>query len=262
MGKALKHLNYCWRVLATGFSFMVFGIGGLLIGILAYPLLLLFTNKHNRQYYGQLVIHWSFKFFVWLMRSLGIFSIEVHHQERLKSSGLYMVANHPTLIDVAILLSMLKQSDCVVKSKLAQNVFTKGPLLAAGYIENNTPEQLLDSCVGALSAGRNLLIFPEGTRTKNLQKLKFKRGAALIALKAQHNILPITIKCTPRMLAKGQKWYRIPASKPHFTIDVGSELEVAGIVDSQEALSIQSRQLNHMLLDYYCEELQIGKTNC
>lgn len=258
----LSRLNYLWRVFATGLSFMVFGLGGVLIGIVGYPLLLLFTNQQNRYQWGQLLIHWSFGFFIWFMRSLGIFSIEVINQERLNQSGIYLIANHPTLIDVAILLSMIKQSDCVVKSNLGQNIFTKGPLLAAGYIENNTPEQLLESCVKALQAGRNLLIFPEGTRTKNLQALHFKRGAALIGIKSEHNIVPITIKCTPRMLAKGQKWYKIPASKPHFIIKVGEELKINNYVDSQEAMSIQSRRLNSMLLNYYIEELQIGKINC
>lgn len=259
LGTALIRLNYYWRLFATASSFFVFGLGGILIGLLAYPLLLL-VKENKRSQYGQTVIHWSFGFFVWFMKLLGVFTIETKHTEKLKNSGLYLVANHPTLIDVAILLSMVKQSDCVVKSKLAQNFFTKGPLLTAGYIENNTAEQLLDSCVEALNAGRNLLIFPEGTRTKNLDKLNFKRGAALIGIKAAHNIVPITIKCTPRMLAKGQKWYKIPLRKPHFTIKVGDELSVNEFVDSKEALSIRSRKLNRKLLNYYNEELKIGKT--
>ncbi len=196
-----------------------------------------------------------------MMKSMGIFSIETHHQHRLNRSGLYLIANHPTLIDVVILLSMIRQCDCVVKSKLAQNMFTKGPLLAAGYIENNTPEQLLTSCVSALHAQRNLLIFPEGTRTKQLHELKFKRGAALIALEARHNITPITIICEPRMLAKGLKWYKIPRTKPHFKVVVGEDLLIQELAPDQESMSIRSRKLNRMLLKYYGEELQIGTDN-
>ncbi len=248
-------------MIATAMSFTVFGIGGLLIGLIAYPLLLLCTGSKNRSRYGQLIIHWSFRFFIWFMHSLGIFSIKIQNRERLDRSGLYLIANHPTLIDVAIMLSMLKQSDCVVKSKLAQNMFTKGPLLTAGYIENNTPEQLIESCVSSLQAGRNLLIFPEGTRTKNLQSLDFKRGAAIIALRSKHNISPITIKCVPRMLAKGQKWYKIPSSKPSFSINIGDEIPIKPFIQDKQALSIQSRRLNQVLLNYYCEELQIGKNN-
>lgn len=240
---------------------MVFGLGGLLITLVAYPLLLLLTNKTNRYQYGQLIIHGCFRFFIGMMRMLGLFTIEIKNQHRLKNCGLYLVANHPTLIDVAIILALVKQSDCVVNSKLTHNVFTKWPLLAAGYISNDNPEQLVESCVDALKAGRNLVVFPEGTRTKNLHKLKFKRGAALIAVKSGHNMLPITIKCTPRMLAKGQKWYKIPAAKPHFTITVGEALTFSDNLDSQMAISVQSRKVNRLLLNYYIEELKIGKIN-
>lgn len=262
----LKRLNHWWRVVATGISFLLFGLGGLLISLLVYPLLVIFTNKNNRYRYGQLLIHCCFKAFIGFMRLMGIFSLKVNHEERLNQksinqSGLFLVANHPTLIDVVIILSLVKQCDCVVKGKLFQNMFTKRPLMAAGYIENNHPEDMLTACVNNLQQGRNLLVFPEGTRTKNLQNLKLKRGAALIALKSGHNMLPITIECTPRILAKGQKWYKIPHSKPHFTITVGTELNLLNKIEDQETLSIQSRQLNQLLHNYYTEELKIGKIN-
>ncbi len=266
MGPKLNVLNYVWRVVATGLSFLVFGLGGVLIGLVGYPLLLLFTNQKNRAKYGQLLVHYNFAFFAWFMKVLGIYSIEIHHLERLykkreAQQGMLLIANHPTLIDVVLLLSLLKQSDCVVKSKLANNMATKGPLLAAGYIENNSPEQLLESCVTVLNKGRNLLIFPEGTRTKDLNLLKFKRGASLIAIKSEQPIVPVTIKCLPRMLAKGQKWYKIPPSKPHFTIKVGKPIFFDDLLNGGETLSIQSRKLNRRLIEYYNEELELGKNN-
>ena len=251
-------LNHFWRIVATGLSFLVFGLGGVLIGLLAYPVLLLLTHKDNRYRFGQALVHYVFKAFVWFMKSLGIFTLEIHHQERLKPANQFFIANHPTLIDVVILLSLIKESDCVVNARLARNVVTKGPLLATGYIENNEAEELIDTCVKRLQSGRNLLIFPEGTRTKKLDRLKFKRGVSLIALKSGHNITPIYINCQPRMLAKGQKWYKIPRSKPHFTIRVGEQLPTQDLLKNVKVLSIQSRQLNKELLNHYYEELKIG----
>lgn len=246
---------------ATGTSYIVFAIGGLVISVLVYPLLLILTRQPKRAKYGQLTIHYAFRCFTWYMTALRIFTLEIKHRERLDQQGMFIIANHPTLIDVVLLLSLLKQSDCVVKSKLFKNVITKGPLLGAGYIENNSPDQLLDSCVAVLKADRNLLIFPEGTRTKNLQQLKFKRGASLIALKSKAPITPITIKCTPRVLAKGQKWFKIPESKPHFTITVNPTIKFDDLLNSSESLSIQSRRLNQRLIEHYNEELNLGKNN-
>lgn len=239
---------------------MVFAIGGVIIGVIIYPVMLLVPVK-KRNSYGQYVIHICLWLFTCFMRGVGIYSITVNDKDRITGTGMYIVANHPTLLDVVILLSIIKQSDCVVKSALAHSIFTKGPLLLAGYIVNDSPEQLLDTCVERLKAGRNLLIFPEGTRTRNLETLKFQRGAALIAFQAFHDITPITIECKPRMLAKNQKWYKIPRHKPHFTISVGQKILISDITDGSEPKSIGSRKINKVLLNYYKEELELGKTN-
>lgn len=264
MAAAIKKLNYYHRLLVTGLSFLLFGIGGVLIGLLAYPILLCF-DKQNRHLKGQKLIHLCFKLFAGFMRMVGIFSIEIRHLERLqRSDGLFVIANHPTLIDVVLLLSLLERSDCVVKSALASSPFTRGPLLVAGYIVNREPEQLIAGCVKSLQAGRNLLIFPEGTRTKDLNGLDFQRGAAIIALEAAHNLTPIYIKCSPRMLAKGEKWYKIPDSKPHFVITVGEDIAVKPLLETateESHRSALSRQLTRKMLAHYNKELELGNNH-
>jgi len=260
MAKALNKLFYYWRVLATGLSFVVFAIGGLLIGVIIYPLMLLVPSRHKNRV-GQYFIHLSFLGFAKMMWIMGIYSITIKNKDIIKNSGLYMVANHPTLIDVVLLLSIIKQSDCVVKSALASSVFTKGPLLVAGYIINDSPQQLIDECVQRLKTGRNLLIFPEGTRTRDLNQLQFKRGASLIAFDAYQDITPITIKCQPRILAKHQKWYKIPRQKPHFIIDVRKQLDISEITGQDEPRSMGSRKINQYLLDYYKQELALENTD-
>ena len=192
---------------------------------------------------------------------VGIFTLSVENRSQLFKPNQFFVANHPTLIDVVILLSVIKSSDCVVKAALAKNPFTKGPLLTAGYIVNSSPEKLVERCVKALKDGDNLLIFPEGTRTKNLSKLRFKRGAAIIAATANHPITPITIECKPRMLAKGQKWYKIPRIKPHYVIKVNDPMTFETEFQAGMPLSVTSRKINHAVLTHYNKELSIGKTN-
>lgn len=260
MAKTLNGLFYIWRVIATGLSFVVFAIGGLLIGLVVYPLMLLIPARHKNRV-GQYIIHLSFLGFAKMMWLMGIYSITINNKNSIQNSGLYMVANHPTLIDVVLLLSIIKQSDCVVKSALANSIFTKGPLLVAGYIINDSPQQLIDECVSRLKDGRNLLIFPEGTRTRDLNRLQFKRGASQIAFDAYQDITPITIKCRPRMLAKHQKWYKIPHRKPHFTIDVGAQMDIQAMADQNEPRSTGSRKINQYLLDYYKQELAIEDTD-
>lgn len=252
-------INYYWRLIATLVSFICFGIGGLLVGLLAYPLLLIFVrNKDYRYLQGQKLIHYCFKLFIGFMVKIGICTVTITGLKRLQKKNLFLVANHPTLIDVAILLSLIKSTDCVVKSKLLENPFTKGPLVTAGYIVNSQPEQLINSCAQALNNNHNLLLFPEGTRTQDINKLQFMRGAAKIAIMAKKNLTPITIKCNPRMLAKGVKWYNIPSSKPHFQINVGKEIEIHQFLDPTKSENVQSRHLNKHLLNYFKGELKIA----
>ena len=48
-----------------------------------------------------------------------------------------------------------------------------------------------------------------------------KRGAAQVALAADADIVPVTIRCEPMTLTKSEPWYRIPARRPHWTLSVG-----------------------------------------
>lgn len=252
----MKQINYLWRLLATAMSFILFALGGVMVGLVVYPLLWLSGQSKNPRN-GQKIIHYLFKFFAGFMRIMGIHTLEVINKDRLSQPNQFFVANHPTLIDVVLLLAHLPQSDCVVKSALMKHPATRGPLLAAGYIVNDEPEQLLQSCQNSLRKGHNLLLFPEGTRTKRMDQLKFKRGAALVAATTQHDITPIFIRCQPRMLAKGQKWYKIPETRPHFTIKVGETIHSSTLIDSSAPQSVTSRRINEEMLSTFKKELNI-----
>ena len=90
---------------------------------------------------------------------------QIEGGERLQRDGLLVLANHPTLIDVVCLISLLPNADCVVKRAVARNPFMRGPVRAAGYISNDDGAGLVDDCVAAVHAGGTLVIFPEGTRS-------------------------------------------------------------------------------------------------
>ena len=74
---------------------------------------------------------------------------QIEGGERLQRDGLLVLANHPTLIDVVCLISLLPNADCVVKRAVARNPFMRGPVRAAGYISNDDGAGLVDDCVAA-----------------------------------------------------------------------------------------------------------------
>ncbi|MGJ4748906.1 lysophospholipid acyltransferase family protein, partial [Leptospira sp. SA-E8] len=145
-------------------------VGGLLLWGLAFPLLtspllLTLTGRAHRRAVAQAVIHASFRVLVGLMVGLGIIRLEIRGADRLQRRGLLILANHPTLIDVVLLIAFVRHADCIVKGALARNPFTRLPIRAAGFVCNNSGAGLIEDCIASVQAGNNLIIFPEGTRT-------------------------------------------------------------------------------------------------
>lgn len=247
----LDRINYCWRVFATGLSFLGFGVGGVLLRLLVFPpLALLVRDPARRSRYARDIIHHSFAAHVGLMRALGVLTYEVRGIERLQRNGLLVLANHPTLIDVVFLVSLIPNADCVVKSRLARNPFTRGPVRATGYVCNDGGAELVEECIASVRSGKNLIIFPEGTRTPRSGTGRLQRGAANIAVRGVLNITPVTIRCSPPTLSKGEKWYRIPSRRFHVTIEVGEDLTMAPFLDGTTA-AIASRRLTAYLAAYF-----------
>lgn len=252
--------NYLWRVGATGFSFASFGIGGVAIGGLVAPLVNLSTrNPDLRQQRAQKVIKHSFKGFTEMMVKLGIMTYDIEGLEKLQHSQQELViANHPTLVDVVVLIGLMEQANCVVKQALWSNPFTKGPVQSAGYILNAGSEQFIHDCVEKLRQDQaaSLLIFPEGTRTAKGELLnEFQRGAANIAIRANVSIRPVLISCTPSTLTKNEKWYHIPSQPFHIQVKVLDAIQVDDLLEDASVNPKNVRQLNHQLHQFFNQEL-------
>jgi 1-acyl-sn-glycerol-3-phosphate acyltransferase len=252
--KITQKINYIWRLVATGFSFICFGVGGVVLWIVVFPILSLFSNNQaDKISRGQKVVHYSFYIFIGLMHKLGVMTYEIHGLEKLNREGQLIVANHPTLIDIVFLLSRIKQASCIVKDKLYRNPSMRGCILNAGYISNGNPEKMIADCVTWLQSGGSIVIFPEGTRSTEHKPYQFQRGAAAIALQASTIITPVTIHCEPNTLTKTTAWYQIPAQKFHLTVKVGEDIELDKFINIQPK-SIAVRRLNQHLENYFTQQ--------
>ncbi|WP_459660446.1 lysophospholipid acyltransferase family protein [Acinetobacter calcoaceticus] len=252
--------NYCWRVAATGFSFASFGLGGMAIATVIAPVLNATTSdSEKRQQRAQNVIKYSFKGFTEMMVKLGIMTYSVDGLEKLQNSRQELViANHPSLIDVVVLIGMMQQANCVVKQSLWSNPFTKGPVQSAGYILNAGSQQFVEDCVTRLKENNaaSLLIFPEGTRTeKGMTLNEFQRGAANIAIRANVPIRPVVITCTPSTLTKNEKWYHVPSRPFHIEVKVLDAVQVSDLLDDLTVGPKQVRQLSRSFYKIFDKEL-------
>ena len=234
---------YWLRLPATGLCFAVFGVTAFVLGVLVLPLLgLVHREPGRRQRVARSVIAASMRAFAGLMRALRVMDYSFSGRELLGRPGQMIVANHPTLIDVIFLLGFTPQATCIVKRALFSNVFTRGAVRAAGFIPNAPTDEMVLRAAAELRAGQTLVIFPEGTRTVPGRALELQRGAANIALRGAATLTPVYISCEPPTLSKHEPWYRIPARRARFALEVGADIDMAPYRASP--LSRGSRQLN------------------
>ena len=257
----LEMLNRGWRILATGLCFSVFGVGGIVLGVVVCPIAMLFVRGAARQQQlSQAIIHHCFRGFVGLMNTVGVISYEVRGAERLQRQGLLILANHPSLIDVVFLISLVRHADCIVKAALSRNPFTRGPIRAAGFITNGDGAGLLEDCVRSLKAGNNLIIFPEGTRTPLQGGAKLQRGAAHVAVRGRIDITPVHIHSSLPMLTKGTPWWKVPVRKPHFTIEVRPDIAVQEFCASAASDALAARHVTEYLSEQLFKEPACAST--
>ncbi|MEO7669519.1 MAG: lysophospholipid acyltransferase family protein [Polyangia bacterium] len=141
----------------------------------------------------------------------------------LPAGGFVLVANHPTLVDVAALSGAFGRLTCIAKSSLFRSPVVGHILRACAYIDGGAGDpfsggQVVDQGAERIRAGMPVLIFPEGSRSPVGGLHPFKRGAFEIACRTNAPVVAVTIRCTPPALGKGRPWHDIPRETARFTV--------------------------------------------
>lgn len=255
----MLRINYLWRLFATGLCFIIFGLGALVISAIIFPLqALLISSEENRKQKARFTIHKAFAFFISVMKCFGVLKVKLKNFEQLNNMRQQVViANHPSLIDVVLIIAYLPNANCVVKSALFKNPFLRGVVKRVGYIDNTSSEQLFNDCKKSLASGCNIVIFPEGTRSKTGQPLAFKRGAANIAIRCQAHYQPILICVNPSTLTKKESWYDVPHKKFVVTLTAQAAIDNSKYFN-QTNTSLAVRALTRETQQYFCKELELN----
>ena len=238
-----------WRVVATAASFAVFGVGAVLATALVFPVLILIAPDRTRRCrWGRAFNRVSFRGLLRFIELSGMarFDIDREGIAGLGGGGM-VVANHPTFLDVVVLLAYIEQANCVIKHSLWRSPFLALPMRVAGYIPNRDPEQLLRDCAEALKHKETLIVFPEATRTLPGQPVRLQRGAANIALAADAWLKIVHFTCEPVVLARGVPWYRVPERRPCLAARVGASVRARDFLAAGEFRSVAARHLTQAL---------------
>jgi len=181
----LQKIFYIYRIIIKVLSFINFGIGSILLSLL---LSILFIFKPRR------LVSFFFAIFVWQMRLLGGLTLKINNKNILKNlHSKIIVANHPSLLDVVLLISMIPNADCIVNGLLGKRNILR-IIVNNMYISNELDfAEISNRVANSLSKGNNVIIFPEGTRSIPGKPMELKKGAARLALETGYDILPVHI---------------------------------------------------------------------
>jgi 1-acyl-sn-glycerol-3-phosphate acyltransferase len=238
-------LDRFWRLMTTGLSFALFGLGGLILALVVFPAFNLFIrDRARREAVAQRTVHKVWRVYIETMRFLGVLTFECQGEDLLRGEqGAVIIANHPSLLDIVFLMAFMDRTQCVVKAGVWKNPFMTGVVKATNYIPNlGDPERLVRDCAAALRRGNNVVIFPEGSRTAPGVPRHLQRGFAYIALESNAPIRLATISCSPPTLLKGEPWHRIPATRPHWTIRVHERITIPETT-GERRVSLAAREI-------------------
>lgn len=249
-------IRRCLRAAGIGTSLGLFGAFSVVLSIGILPVLWLApVGCVRRCRWTQRLIHWFCRAFITFVQQVGLLKTTFKHIDRLDHPGALIVANHPSLMDVVLLLARLRHVDCVAKPSLQFNPATALAVRLAGYITQAEGAALIERCRQTLIEGRRLLIFPEGTRSVAGQALELKRGAARIALAADVPITPVIIQMHPQVLSKQQRWYHAPADQIRVRITVDTPIPIDGYRQTHGINSASARDLTRDLRDHFHKRL-------
>lgn len=187
-------LLYVYGAIIKLFFYAFFGTGSILLGLIVLPIERLFIHPKARfQKAARATVSFAFRFFINFIRILGVLRFQTADKEKFRSfSSKIVVANHPSMLDVVFLISLIPNADCIVRGSLANSLYAG--VIRQLYIVNTLGyEEMIELCKNSLETGTNLIVFPEGTRTPRNGTNAFKKGAARMALDTHCDILPVYI---------------------------------------------------------------------
>jgi 1-acyl-sn-glycerol-3-phosphate acyltransferase len=121
---------------------------------------------------------------------------------------LVLVSNHQSLLDIPTLVSLIPHIRIIAKKELFRIPLFGRAMRRAGFLEIDRSNRAhafrtIDDAAQRIRAGTSILVFAEGTRSRDDQILPFKKGAFVLATSAGVGVVPVAVRGTNRRLPKG-----------------------------------------------------------
>lgn len=147
---------------------------------------------------------------LWPLRLFRIWRIEFRRLEQLPRGFCGVIApNHASQFDILVLHASMIQARWVSKTSVFWIPVVGWAMWVIGYVglrrkEQKSIREMTRRCAKSLETGVPLVIFPEGTRSRDGQLQRFKNGAFLIAKLASRPVYPVAVSGTFDALPPGK----------------------------------------------------------
>lgn len=174
------------------------------------------------------------------------------------------MCNHQSALDIYTLLSGLPFSfKWIAKRQLFSIPFLGWTMKRAGYIslDRENPREALKAINDAaqkIREGMSIIIFPEGTRSKDGVLLPFKKGVFSLAVRAGIPVIPVGIRGTSALQPKGSF---LPKKKGVIYVNVGKPILIGEDSPSEKAKIMDEVRSSIERLMMYQENSVECKTN-
>lgn len=179
-----------WVILAV----ILFGTGAIIASFL-----------DSRGNWPHIVARWWAQSILFVSRT----KVTVQGLENIDPNKPYIyMPNHSSNFDIPVLLGHLPvQFRWLAKAELFKFPLFGYAMKRVGYISidrsnRKSAFESLEQAAAAIRNGRSVLIFPEGTRSRDNRIQEFKKGGFVLAIKSGVPIVPVIIHGTWQIMAK------------------------------------------------------------
>jgi 1-acyl-sn-glycerol-3-phosphate acyltransferase len=154
--------------------------------------------------------HGCARLWSWLILVTTGVRVDVIGLERLEPGRTYVfAANHQSIYDIPVIFASLPyQLRIIAKESLGRFPFLGWHLRRTGHmlVDRKRPDRagILSWARALPSKGLSLIVFPEGTRSRDGRLGPFKAGGFLLALQAGLPIVPLSVVGSRHVMRKGR----------------------------------------------------------
>lgn len=196
--KAVLYTFYIWLLVLVTFPVMF------LIAFTTWlATILLDKNLFALQ---QISCFWA-SLYTWLNPFWSVKIVDKHKIDRKKVY--VMISNHQSLVDILSIYRLFTHFKWVSKIENAKAPFAGWNMRLNRHVlfdrkSKSGIVKMIYDCIARIKDGSSIMIFPEGTRSKDGNIQRFKEGAFRVALETKSPILPMVLDGSANALPKNE----------------------------------------------------------